>query len=293
MPAKPFLTYDEQIALLESRGLKVNDHGFAEQILKHHNYYRLSAYRFPFQDRDDHFKSEVQFEDLWKLYQFDRGLRLLVSEACKSLEISIRARWAYVLAQKHGGLAYEIPSVFKNSHRHKSHLDSLDRELHRSHEAFVKHYSASYNMARPPIWAACEVMSFGLLSRFFENIRQASSKKLIAQTYGLSVGGLASLLKHTSYLRNLCAHHSRLWNRAFTITVSLPQKRPLNLLSSLNPSADRQIYNSLVLLIHIQKIVNPTSDWKQRLKKHLEQLPRPNHSEMGFPEEWKELPYWQ
>lgn len=294
MPLKPFKNYDEQIALLEERGLNVADHSLAREFLKHHNYYRLSAYRFPFQTTQDQFETGASFDGLCALYRFDHGLRLLVGEACKCLEISVRARWAYVLGEKHGELSYEDHAVFRDARLHTQHLTSLDREISRSHEVFISHYQNTHQMPRPPIWAACEVMSFGLLSRFYTNIKQSSTRKKIAKTYGFSVSNLASLLLHASYLRNLCAHHSRIWNRAFTITVSLPSSQPSKVVAALNgdPQAERKIYNSLVLLAHITDIVSATPDWKMRLKIHLLTLNRPNHSEMGFPAGWESLDFW-
>jgi abortive infection bacteriophage resistance protein len=150
-------------------------------------------------------------------------------------------------------------------------------------------------MPRPPIWAACEVMSFGLLSRFYANIKQASTKKKIARTYDMGGPLLESFLTHASYLRNLCAHHSRLWNRSFTITFSLPTSQPAAILPALNrdPAATRLAYNSIVLLAHIMRIVSPASDWKHRLRDHLDTLNRPNHSEMGFPVGWESMTFWQ
>ncbi len=295
MPAKPFKTYAQQITLLRNRGLNVADTSLAEEFLKHHNYYRLSAYRFPFEQSKDQFQAGTSFEHLIQLYRFDRGLRMLVGEACKSLEISVRARWAYILGEKHGELAYEDPAIFRNAQQHTRHLASLDREIQRTHEIFISHYRNQYHMSRPPIWAACEVMSFGLLSRFYANIRQASTKKAIARTYGMSAGSLESLLTHASYLRNICAHHSRLWNRSFTITVALPMSQPSGIISSLNRdnSAERLIYNSLVMLGHTMETVSPTTQWKYRLTKHLTTLNRPDHSEMGFPDIWQQLDCWQ
>ncbi|MFT5633125.1 MAG: abortive infection bacteriophage resistance protein [Rubritalea sp.] len=294
MSAKPFKTYADQLQSLQDRGLAINDPVEAEHILKHFNYYRLSAYRFPFQQDQDQFISGTTFDDLWELYQFDRKLRHLVSEACKSLEISVRARWAYVLSEAHGSQAYEDASLFADPTRHTQHLHSIDRELERSHEVFIQHYRDEYGMPRPPIWAATEVMSFGLLSRFYENIRQASLKKAVAKTYDLSPQVLGSLLTHTTYLRNLCAHHSRLWNRSFTITLTLPNRNPRDLVSSLDPDlTNRRIYNSLALLVHISNIVHQNDDWKERLKAHLLTLQRPDHSEMGFPNDWQDRFIWK
>ena len=90
-------TYQEQLDLLKARGLVVADEPSALHCLEHHNYYRLSPYRFPFTPprNRDVFRPGTTFEQLWALYTFDRQLRHLVIEACKSVEISLRSRWAY------------------------------------------------------------------------------------------------------------------------------------------------------------------------------------------------------
>lgn len=294
MSGKPFKSYSEQLKILKDRGLLVENETDALHVLTHQNYYRLSAYRFSFQDAADHFREGTRFEQLWDLYCFDRVLRQLLSEACKAFEISIRARWAHCLSERYGSQAYEDQSLFRSNHRHAGLMTTLDRELSRSDEPFISHYQSQHSMSRPPIWGACEVMSFGLLSRFYENIGRARDKKAIARTYGLSVDGLKSLLEHSVYLRNLCAHHSRLWNRRFTVTVALPQSRPSHIITSLHPAEDRRIYNSLVLLGHVVNIVEPSSDWKKRLRAHLETLNAPaSHTEMGFPADWRERDFWK
>jgi len=292
---KPPKTYAEQLAILKSRGLFVQDEPRALHRLEHHNYYRLSAYRFPItvHGNPDQFLPGTTFEDLWNLYHFDRTLRLLVSEAVKRVEISVRARFAYVLGHAHGPQAYEHTPVFYNPQRHTDALCRLDAELARSHEDFVAHYKTKYQMSRPPIWAACEVMSFGLLSRFYENIKRNRERKQISATYGLSPDILESLLQHCAYIRNLCAHHSRLWNRKFTITVQLPKSTPPEVIPNLHPAEDRRIYNTLVLLIHMVRVIEPEATWPKRLLQHLQTLKPSLHSQMGFPADWQNRAIWQ
>lgn len=291
---KPPKTYAEQLAILKGRGLVVGDEARALHCLQHHNYYRLSAYRFPItiQGNPDQFLPGTTFDDLWNLYHFDRTLRQLVSEAVKRVEISVRSRWAYVLAHAHGPQAYEHAPVFRNPQRHTDALARLDEELSRSHEDFVAHYKSKYHMARPPIWAASEVMSFGLLSRFYENIKRDRDRKQISSTYGMSPGTLESLLQHCSYIRNLCAHHSRLWNRRFTITVQLPQSSPATVVPNLNPAAPRLIYNTLVLLVHMVSVIEPHANWPHRLTRHLLTLKPQLFPQMGFPADWQQRPIW-
>jgi abortive infection bacteriophage resistance protein len=169
----------------------------------------------------------------------------------------------------------------------------LDEELDRSDEVFVGHYRQRYQMPRPPIWAACEVMSFGLLSRFYENIKRDRDRKQISSTYGLSPDSLKSVLEHLVYIRNLCAHHSRLWNRRFTVTVTLPRSSPAAVIPNLHPAEDRRLYNTLVLLIHLAGVIDPGSDWPARLTRHLGTLKPGLLPHMGFPPDWKQRPLWQ
>lgn len=287
-------TYQEQLAILKSRGLQVADEAFAIECLAHHNYYRLSAYRFVLAEdgNPDQFKAGTSFSDLWGLYCFDRQLRLLVMEAVKRLEISARSHWAYILAHARGAQAYEDPANYQNIQLHTKALSALDNEIGRSHEVFVNHFQTKYSMQRPPIWAACEVMSFGLLSRFYANHKRISDRKKIARALSLYPETLKSLLEHATYIRNLCAHHSRLWNRRFTITMALPQ-HPVDLVASLNPAEDRRIYNTLVVLAHVVNIVEPTNHWTHRVRALIHAQTYPVTPHMGFPADWEARPIWQ
>lgn len=292
---KPPKTYSDQLQILRSRGLIVSDEARALHCLEHHNYYRISAYRFPLAEpaNPDLFLTGTTFDQLWDLYHFDRGMRQLVSEAVERVEISVRARWAYVLAHAHGRQAYEHAPVFRNPQRHTDSLSRLDEELDRSREDFVAHYRKRYQTRRPPVWVVSEVMSFGLLSRFYENIKRNSERKQISSTYGLSPETLESMLQHCAYVRNLCAHHSRLWNRRFTITIQLPTSTPPAVIPNLHPPEDRRIYNTLVLLVHFVALIEPAATWPRRLVQHLLTLNPALVSHLGFPPDWQTRPMWQ
>lgn len=90
---KPPKTWSEQVSLLQSRGMIVSLSDLAEDNLKHLNYYRLAAYWLPFEaDHATHtFKPGTLLADVLKLYNFDRHLRLLVLDAIKRIEVSVRA----------------------------------------------------------------------------------------------------------------------------------------------------------------------------------------------------------
>jgi len=293
--SKPALTYEQQVQLLRSRGLVIADETAARHCLAHHNYYRLSAFRFPFSDPSDshRFLPGTTFEQLWDLYCFDRALRDLVNRSAKRAEVSSRSRIAYELGHAYGPLAYADASHFKNKKQHSFTLKKIDAEIKRSKEDFILHFRHTHGMSRPPIWAACEVMSFGNVSTLYSIIRHDRDKKRIALTYGLSIGDFGSLLHHIAYVRNLCAHHSRLWNRRFTITVSLPKKHPAPVVASLNPPEDRRIYNTLVLLAHVMNTVQPGNRWAAHVRQLIENQAFPVANHMGFPHDWQARPIWK
>ena len=298
-PTAPFtkraLTYDAQVQLLRSRGLLVADEPVAKHCLAHHNYYRLSAYRYPLSEptNSHQFLSGATFEQLWGLYCFDRSLRHLVNEAAQQVEISTRSRFAYEYGHTYGALSYADPSLFTKPKKHASTLKRIDEEIRRSKEDFILHFQNKHGMSRPPIWAACEVMSFGNVSTLYGLMLHERDRKRLASTYGLSVSDFGSLLHHLNYVRNICAHHSRLWNRRFTITVSLPRKQPPDVVASIHPPESRRVYNTLVLLAHMMNVIQAGSGWHTRVRRLVEGQTFPVAPEMGFPVDWQARPMWQ
>jgi abortive infection bacteriophage resistance protein len=295
------LSYQAQLDLFKSRGLIVNNEPFALHCLAHHNYYRLSAYRFPFtvQGDPDSFLPDTTFEQIWQLYDFDRGLRKLIIEACKRVEISVRSRWAYEIGHQLGPQAYEDACNFPKFKGHAKTMQKLDEEMSRSHELFVQHYQQKYNTTRPEVWVAIEVASFGTISKLLKHTAPPRLRQDIADTYRLDEKTLCSLFHHLSILRNTAAHHSRIWNRKFTFLLQLPKKKPAGLYPNFHESPSdhgtrtRKLYNSLVLLIHCLQIIEPRGDWPQRLITHLKTLPTNLIPDMGFPTDWQTRPIWQ
>lgn len=298
---KPAKTYEEQIDVLIERGLIVDDRPFAEHCLAHHNYYRLSPYRFPFtvDGKPDHFRSGARFEDIWHLYVFDRGLRQLILEATKRVEISTRSRLAYEIGHRLGPSSYLNNGNFIDPLIHAKTLTKLDGEMARSKEMFVSHHKNNLHMRWPPIWVLVEVASFGAVSNLLGQIEQPSIRQAVADSYQMDEKTFCSLFHHLSVVRNTAAHHSRLWNRKFAVIFQLPKKKPDFLWSSFNTEGlygnkkERHIYNTLVLLVHLLLCIDSASCWPNRLYSHLCRLEGELIKQMGFPVGWDGLPIWQ
>jgi abortive infection bacteriophage resistance protein len=293
---KPPLLIDQQVDLLISRGMIIHDRARAARYLTHINYYRLRAYWLPFEETvaDIHrFKPGTQFEQALSLYVFDRKFRLLVLEAIERVEVSFRTRFAYILGNRYGSHAYLDVSLFKSAYGHTQCITSFREEFVRSRETFIEHYKTKYGDPElPPIWAACEIMSFGQLSKWFQNIRLRSDRQEIASEFNIDESILGSFMHHLTNVRNLVAHHSRLWNRRLTVTLSIPY-RPKEIAGLLNQQKERNIYNTLVMLGYLLNIMSPGTTWPARVQQLLEENPAVNPVVMGFPLNWKELSFWK
>jgi len=221
--SKPPLTYTDQVKLLQSRGLIIDNSQEAEQFLAKVNYYRFSAYCLPFEQERHKFKPNITLEDAVSLYKFDQQLRQLIDNALEIIEIYLRAKITYTLTLNHGLFVHEYRSCFYNTDRHSQWLDRVHEEIERSKETFVVHYRNEYDdFPKLPLWMAVEVMSFGALSKLFSNLKREYQVE-IGKVLGFHPSLLVSWIHSMNFIRNVCAHHARLWNREIAISMKLPR----------------------------------------------------------------------
>lgn len=294
---KPALTIAQQIAKLVAEGMIVGDAALAHHCLQHISYYRLSAYWLYFEhpkgQAGPRFKAETTFEDVIALYEFDRGLRLLVLDAVERIEVAIRGSWAYVLATKAGSHGYLDGLLYSNQHIFADNCRKLDEEADRSKDTFILHYKAKYSgPARPPVWMASELMSFGLLSRWYALLHDQKDRQAVAAPFALDETVFVPAVQHISTVRNTCAHHGRLWNRRLKATLKLPKKSPPELANALNRTANDKLYNTLSFLKYLLDRCDPMNTWGQRLIDHMATLTPGREAAMGFPADWQDWKLW-
>lgn len=267
---KPSFSIADQIALLEGRGTLVTDRAKAEHYLRHVSYYRLRAYWLPFEvspplaDGAHLFNEGTTVDNALELYVFDGQLRLLVMDALERIEVSLRGNWAHYLAIAYGPHGYLDPALYNRADFYLKAFTGLMEEVDRSKDTFIVHYRKKYDdPAHPPIWMTAEVMSLGQLSKWLGNLKLRSDRQAIAKPYGLDEKILISLAHHLTYVRNICAHHGRLWNKQFTVTMTVPNS-PASLKLAMNPTTIRKLYNTLAILGYMMSIVAPRTDWRMR-----------------------------
>jgi abortive infection bacteriophage resistance protein len=298
--AKPALTYQQQIAHLRSNGMVIADDAQAEYWLRHVSYYRLSAYWLYFEhpkgSGGPRFKPGTTFEAVTALYDFDRILRRLTMRGTEHVEVALRGSWAYQMGHLGNGHSYADASHYSNRSEFHDNLSKLTSETGRSRETYIKHYRGAYDSPPlPPVWMVAEMLSFGQLSRWYSNLADRALRNKIAEPLGLPETVLVPLIGHVTDLRNICAHHGRLWNRQFLRPPKLALK-PKGLAESLNQKANQapaKLYNGLTMIGHVVKTVCPDSSWAADIRHHIATHLTGDLESMGFPADWAARPIWQ
>ena len=311
--------------------MEITDHPAALACLERIGYYRLSGYWYPFRQSrlsihpvtgvplrhpgtgkpqvivDDVFRAGTAFEHVMDLYVFDKRLRLLFLDAVERIEVALRVDIAILLGKRspwahrdpdavHGRFSKIIDPKTGLSD-HQRWLSRLDHTFDRSKDEFVKHFKRKYGTEIPPIWIAIESWDFGMLSVFLGGMRNADQTELAAK-HGLARPELlTSWVRNLNHIRNLCAHHSRLWNRSPADQISPPRLGENHLLDHLakDPQALTRLYASAVALQYLLRTINPASSWGTRLKEHCTSFPTRGVVHLdnaGFPSGWKNLQLW-
>ena len=144
-----------------------------------------------------------------------------------------------------------------------------------------------------------EMLTWGELSHLYVGLKSTQAKKQIAQNLGLHAEVLESWLKTLNDVRNICAHHSRLWNKEHGRSIKIPTSNTIQWLQQpiiLSNTAIRYEKRTYMLLVAIQTLlykISPNSTWAKRLKDLIEQYPSLSKANMGMPELWHQDPFWQ
>ncbi len=280
----------------------MGDQDLAKRCLETIGYYRLSAYWLPFeiapedkQTRSKQFNAETTFEEIYQLYIFDRKLRMLILEAIERVEIHLRSRWTYKMAHSFGPHVHLDHTQFSNGIIHAEQVVRLARTVAKSEETFILHYKSKYTTPySPPLWAITELMTLGELSVWYQATRDSSVKGHVANELGLPTKEVCEgVLQCLSYVRNICAHHGRLWNRRLVKRIPKIKRFREDLVLVENAgslSADNSIYNVVIVLTHMLNRQNVDNTFTSRLTNLLNSMPEVCLHQMGFPPNWRERP---
>ena len=308
MANKESRSIQEQIDLLKHRGMIIEDEEFAHLHLSHISYYRLKGYWWDMQtDKEQHiFKNDANFKDVIARYFFDKELRLILFDAIEAIEIALRTKMIYHLSQSYGGLYYMNKGLFVNENLHQHHTDDLMGEFMRSGEIFIKDYKRKYGVwedgkctsltQQPDAWIIFEVATFGTLSKIYKNLNhQLPEKARIANEFGLNMHTeLSSWLEAISYLRNIVAHHSRVWSRNMVKRpMDISNPRGIWLQYPLSEFSKKKPYLIITSMLYLCNAINAGDTYKRKIISLIEENSDIPIYKIGFPDHWNRESIWR
>lgn len=219
MGKKIFKTLDEQIEILQNKGLIINDIDNAKQILFRENYFFVSGYRHLFMrsSKENIFIKGTTFDELYATFVFDRRIRNIMFKYILIIENNMKSIISYQLSKKYGikERDYLNPKNFTQdgikSRQVNDVIAKMKRQIRvngKQHTATL-HYLSNYGYI--PMWILVKVLSFGIISELY-NILKAEDAYSIAEYYNLQPDSLSIYLAILSNYRNVCAHEDILYD---------------------------------------------------------------------------------
>ena len=296
LPSINLASVPDQVQHLVDRGMSVNNLGAAERSLTHIGFERLSSYWKPFESstpgkQGNLFVSGTIFSSALSRYLFDQRLRSHLLEAFSFIEVSIRTQWARQLAygSRHGEYAHLDPTLFNNYH-----ADNLN-ELERTYQQITSQRGTDFH--KLPIWEVIHSMSFGQLSKWYSSLGDRAIMQSISQSYGMDESIFRPALRHLTRVRNICAHHERLWDLNLTTGLRIPNTlgSAPETAKAFNHQAMNKVYNAIVMTAHLMEVITPYGDWPERFLELKNEGSRKFVPEvdMGFPANWADYAIWQ
>lgn len=324
---KPWLSLEQQVERLASRGVDVGDRDRAAAVLRAVGYYRLTGYLYPFRKSEQYIDDEgrartrvlsgyrtgTSLDHAEEIIDFDRRLRMLVMDGVERIEVAVRMQLGYVLGRT-SAFAHEDPTCFTEAFTdegtdpesgepvpssHARWLERADERRAKSDEQFVAHFREKYD-DRMPVWALTELLELGQLSVLYRGLRQQEAEEIAgafgAPTKKIMVSWLASL----NYVRNVAAHHARLFNRKLQHAPARPKVGQVPVLDHLRDEQTAKgvfgTYNALAVIAHLLPSIEVGTDWHRRLAELLREFPT-SHSlsiaSIGVPQGWESLDLWR
>jgi len=312
---KAAITPQEQVVLLKSRGMVFADEAAAATLLGNIGYYHLGFYWFnsrqevnPQDKKDnsrrDQFYRNTYFEKIIAFYEFDRQLKQYIWQAIEKLEISLKTRWADEFSRRHKDSLFYTKPTYHNPGREEktfqASIAAIRKKFNDSQEPFILNFKAKApKTALPEAWIITEILSFG---DFFYCLRflKKNHQQFFAHLYAadksrdfLKAGDFIKILSQLRIVRNICAHHGRLWNNSFPHkALPTPDTSPLLKGAWNSEKGSKKIYNLLCSIVYLLRSIDSRQAWRQDFIEFIKQHENYTYA-MGFPTYWRVTPLWR
>lgn len=304
---KEFKTIDEQIKLLQSRNLHIENEETAKAILLNNNYYYLiNGYKDLFLNRKnstEKFNNETTLEEIYSLYEFDRKIRIIFLEYILLIERKIDTYIAYAFSKNYGHKDYLNPENFNYISKNKELIDKFLNDIHleishqyKNSNKMISHYLDTYKYI--PLWVLIRILSFGKVSKFYSFMKQKEQNN-ISRKFNVKSETLKVYLINLGNIRNICAHDEKLYDVILKKRINTtPYHRNLNLIKNEGKTVygTRDLF-SIVIILKTVLEKEQFNEFYNRIVETIKELENKLLSlkidkvlyKMGFPKNYKNL----
>ena len=291
MANKDFKTVEEQVQILRSRGLTIDDEDKAKDFLLYNNYYRISGYSLTLR-KDNVFSKSATFQNIIDICNFDHEFRHIFLQYLEIIEVQIKSIYVYEFTKIHGPIGYLNASFFTDETKHKQIIAKANHQKIRRlpHEAYLKHYINDLHQDIP-LWAYVDLFTISDIS-FLYSISEQPVRNAVARTFGLTMSKGASILgsyMHSmTIIRNLCAHGSRIYNRLFEQKPSLNKKEKALLIKNSNGEIDNAHFYGFLLIMKRILPADKFPEMKKSIIALTNKYPFVKMEYYGFRNDWQQ-----
>ena len=291
MANKDFKTIDEQIVILQSRSLTIEDEAEAKKFLLQNNYYRVSGYSLTLR-KNDVFVKSATFRNIEDIYNFDHEFRHIILHHIETIEVQIKSIYTYEFTRVYGPFGYLNSKNFTDQRKHKKiiYKSNEQKERRLAHEAYLKHFVNDLHQPIP-FWAYVDLLTISDIS-FLYAISEQPLKVTVAQHFGLIMNRgseiLGQYMHSMTIIRNLCAHGSRIYNRLFEQKPSLNKKEKALLICRKDGTIDNAHFFGFFLIMKRLLPAKNFSEMKEAIVTLSMKYPFVRLDYYGFPDNWNE-----
>lgn len=289
-------TPEEHCSILLERGLLIKDQVRAIKYLKNVGYFRLTGYMFHLQSKDGNhiFRKGTTFEDIITLYQFDKKLRSIIYEYLERIEICLRAKLTDKYSLQYGFFWYTNFTQFEDRDIFNKINEEIQESFNNPKEPFLKKFTNYYTEERiPPSNMALETLSLGKLARLYKSLKNKDGKAEIAKEFNLPTNALTSWFIYLANVRNICAHHSRLWNKKVTVDRPIfPQREKYKFNGENFEDSNTTLYGIISMIDRLLVTFNPHNSFTKKIENLITEFSI-DCSLMGFPSNWNDKANWK
>mgnify|MGYP004519089507 CR=1 FL=1 len=212
---KEYKTNENLIEYLSSKGVTISDKADALQKMERYTYYSIvNTYKSIFKDEEGNYLDNVTFDEIYALFEFDKGLKNIILKNCLEIETVIKSIMSNQISKVYGVKEYLNTSNWDsniNNDIKENLFNKINNEIEKDYNTHtaVTHYIDKYGFVPP--FVLVKILTFGVASSYYGVLKQ-SDRQAVAKYFKISDKLLKQILKNLTTIRNVAAHSDRLYN---------------------------------------------------------------------------------